>query len=123
DQKVEPAKSEEVAKGERVADIVTAVVEQHGDDRDRNALAQFEADPDDYRDVLGKKLLRLAETSPAVAQQLQPLAHQAGVQGTGVQGTVNISGGQLYGAVVGVNLSEIKSEYIFGRDDDKDEKK
>ncbi len=122
EQKATPAKTEEVAKGEKVAEVVKAAVQQHGDDKDRNALIQFEADPDDYRDVLEKKLVRLAEGNPAFAQQLQTLAQQAGVQGSGVQGNINVSGqGKIQGQAAAVNEGTMTGTFNFG-DDDKDEK-
>lgn len=73
------AKSDDAAKGEQAAPLIKAAVQQHGDDKDRNALIQFEADPDDYRSVLEAKLIRLAERNPAFAQQLQMLAQNANI--------------------------------------------
>ena len=116
------AKTAEVAKGEKVAEVVKAAVQQHGDDKDRNALAQFEDEPDEYREVLERKLARLAQANPAVAQQLQTLAQQAGVQGSGVQGNVNVSGqGKIYGPAAGVNTGTISGgTYNFGPEKDDD---
>lgn len=108
--------SAEATKGEQVAPLVKAAVEQHGDDKDRNALAQFEADPDDYREVLEKKLARLAERSPAFAQQLQALAQQANVQASGVQGSVNVYGGKVDQAA-GVNTGSMTYNARIDDDD------
>jgi hypothetical protein len=114
-----PEQSAEAKKGETALATIQQAVQQHGDDKDRNALAQFEADPEDYRDALERKLLRLAEANPAFAQQLQTLAQQAGVQGSGVQGNVNISGqGKVYGTATGVNTGTISGTYNIN--DDKD---
>jgi hypothetical protein len=41
--------------------------------------------------VLERKLLRLAETNPAFAQQFKTLAQNAGVQGSDVQGNINVN--------------------------------
>lgn len=114
-----PAKSDDAAKGEQTAPLIKAAVQQHGDDKDRTALAQFEADPDDYRSVLEAKLIRLAQRNSAFAQQLQTLAQNAGVQGSGVQGNVNVSGGMVNGAVTGVNTGTISGTYTFGKDEQK----
>src|SRR5436305_11464842 len=80
-----PTKSAEAAKGEQAAPLIKAAVLQHGDDKDRNALAQFEDEPDDYRGVLESKLARLADRNPVFAQQLQMLAQQANSQTGGGQ--------------------------------------
>jgi hypothetical protein len=64
----------------------------NGDDKGRNAFAQYEDELGEYREVLERKLVRLAEANPAFVQQLQTLAQNAGVQGSGIQGNVN--GGQ-----------------------------
>lgn len=108
-----PAQSAEAKTGQQVA----AIVQQHGDDKDRNALAQFDADPDDYRGVLETRLARLAERNPIVAQQLQTLAQQANIQTGGITGNVNISdSAKVKGTVAGVNAGTITSTYT-----DKDE--
>jgi hypothetical protein len=103
EQQAAPAKTEEAAKGEQIAQVVKAAVQQHGDDKDRNALVQFEADPDDYRDVLEKKLVRLAEGNPVFAQQLQTLAQHSNIQTGGVHGEVNVSGEGKVDLAAGVN--------------------
>jgi hypothetical protein len=119
-----PAKTEEVTKGETALAQVKQGVAQHGDEKDQNALAQFETDPDDYRDVFEKKLARLAERSPAFAQQLQTVAQQANIQTGGVQGSVNVSGeGKVYGPVVGANTGTISGTYTLGKKDDKGDQK
>lgn len=74
-----PAKSDDATKGEQAAPVIKAAVQQHGDDKDRNALAQFEADPEDYQQVFETKLIRLAERNPTLAQQFQTLAQQANI--------------------------------------------
>jgi hypothetical protein len=114
-----PAKSAEAAKGEQAAPLIKAAVLLHGDDKDRNALAQFEDEPDDYRGVLESKLARLAERNPAFAQQLQTLAQQANIQTGGVQGAVNVSGqGKIYGPTAGTNTGTMSGTYTFGADKD-----
>jgi|SRR5215213_9273983 len=117
EQKVAPAKTEEAAKGEQVAQVVKAAVQQHGNDKDRNAIAQFEDEPDDYREALERKLLRLAETNPAFAQQLQTVAQQANIQTGGVQGSVNVSGEGKVDQATGVNTGTMTYQ---ARSDDKD---
>lgn len=114
----EPPKTAEAATGEKVAAVIKAAVQQHGDDKDRTALAQFEDEPDDYHEVLERKLTRLAQANPAFAQQLQALAQQAGVQGSGVQGNVNVSGqGKIIGPAVGVSTGSITGTYNINDDD------
>jgi Na+-transporting methylmalonyl-CoA/oxaloacetate decarboxylase gamma subunit len=114
-----PAKSAEAAKGEQVAPVVKAAVQQHGTAKEQTTLELFEGDPDTYRTALEKVLADLATKNSAFAGQLQTVAQQADIQTGGVSGTVNVSGeGKVYGAAVGVNIGEIKGEYKFGAEDD-----
>jgi hypothetical protein len=120
EQQAEPAKSEEAAKGEQVAEIVKAGVEQHGSEVERTDLAIFERNPQRYQDGLARTLFDLAGREPSFARQLQTVAQQAGVQGSGVQGNVNVSGqGKIYGTATGVNTGTISGTYNFGEDKDK----
>ena len=103
EQKSAPAKSEAAAKGEQVAPLVKAAVQQHGDAKTQQTLALFEDDPDIYQEALRKALTRLAERSPAFATQLQTLAQQANIQTGGVQRAVNVSGEGKVDQAAGVN--------------------
>lgn len=104
EQQPAPPQDAEAARGAQVAPQITAAVQQHGDDKDRAALAMFADEPDTYQTALEKKLADLARRSPAFAQQLQALAQQANIPTGGVQGSVNVSGqGRVYGPATGVN--------------------
>lgn len=120
EQKAEPAKTEEAAKGEQVAQLVKAGVEQHGNEDERADLANFERNPERYQEGLARSLSDLASREPTFARRLQTVAQQAGVQGSGVQGNVNVSGdGKVYGTAAGVNTGTISGTYTFGEDNDK----
>jgi hypothetical protein len=116
EQQPAPAKSEDVTKGEQVAPIIKAGVEQHGDAKDRRALDNFEDDPDTYQEALQKVLTRLAAHAPPFAQQLQTLAQQANLQTGGVQGSVTVTG-KVIGTVTGVNTGTISGSYTINDDD------
>lgn len=117
----EPAKSEAAAQGEQAAPLVKAAVQQRGDAREQQALANFEDDPELYEGALKTVLTQLAERSPAFAAQIQAAAQQAGVQQADVQGTVNVSGeGKIYGPTAGVNQGQIT--YTYNPNDDKGHK-
>ena len=120
EQKAEPAKTEAATKGEQVAEVVKAGVERHGSEDERTDLANFERNPQRYGEGLARTLSDLAAREPAFAHQLQTVAQQAGVQGSGVQGNVNVSGeGKVYGTAVGVNTGTVAGTYNFGEDKDK----
>jgi hypothetical protein len=120
EQQAEPAKSEEAAKGEQVAQLVKAGVEQHGNEDERADLANFERNPQRYGEGLARVLWDLAGREPAFAEQLQTVVQQAGVQGSGVQGNVNVSGeGKVYGTATGVNTGTVSGTYNFAEDKDK----
>ena len=113
-----PAKSAEAAKGEQAAPLVKAAVQQHGDPKDQRALENFEDDPELYAGALKTMLTRLADRSPAFAQQLQTLAQQANIQTGGIQGSVNVSGqGRISGVAGGVITGDVT---YHARDDDQD---
>lgn len=115
ERKAAPEKTEQAAKGEQVAEVVEAPVQQHGNQDEKADLANFERNPERYRDGLTRALTDVAAREPAFAQQLQTLAQQAGVQGSGVQGNVNVSGeGKVYGTAAGVNTGTISGTYNFG---------
>jgi hypothetical protein len=103
EQKMAPAQSEEARKGEQVATVVQAAVQQHGDAKAQQTLALFEDDPDTYQEALRKVLARLAEQNPAFASQLQTVAQQANIQTGGIQGSVNVSGEGKVDQAAGVN--------------------
>jgi hypothetical protein len=123
EQQAAPAKIEEVAKGEQVAQVVETGIEQHGNADERADLANFERNPERYREGLARVLSDVAAREPAFAQQLQTVAQQANIQTGGVQGSVNVSGqGKIYGAAVGTNTGTISGTYTID-DDDKDEQR
>lgn len=111
-----PAKSDQAAKGEQAAPLVKAAVQQHGDPKAQQTLALFEDEPETYDEALRKVLARLAERSPAFAQQLQTLAQQANIQTGGIKGAVNVSGGKVDQAA-GINTGTMT---YHARDDDED---
>ena len=119
EQQPAPAKTAEVAKGEHAAPLVKASVQQHGEAKEQQALANFEDDPEMYEGALRTMLTRRADRSPAFASQLQTVAQQAQIQTGGVQGSVNNSG-TIKGAAVGVNTGTISGTYNFGADKDDD---
>jgi len=113
-----PAQSAEAAQGEQAAPLVKAALQQHGSASDQRALTNFEDDPELYEGALKTMLTRLADRSPAFAQQLQTLAQQASIQTGGVQGSVNVSGQGKVDQAAGVNTGTMTYN---ARDDDKDE--
>lgn len=115
EQKPAPAKDAEVAKGEQTAPLVKASVQQHGDAKEQQALANFEDDPEMYEGALKTMLTRLAERSQAFAAQLQTAAQHANVQGSGVQGNVNVAEGGKVDQAAGVNYGSMS--YHAGRDE------
>ena len=123
EQKAAPAKTEEAARGEQVAAIVTTGIEQHGNADERVDLANFERNPERYREGLARVLTDIAARAPVFAGQLQTVAQQANIQSGGVHGNVTISGqGKVYGTAVGTNTGPISGTYHMS-DDDKDETK
>jgi hypothetical protein len=121
EQKPEPDKSEEAAKGQQVADIVKAGVEQHGNEDERTDLANFERNPQRYQDGLVTVLRDIADREPAFAGQLQTLAQQANIQTGGIQGTATASDqARVYGTVAGVNTGTISGTYNVDDEDDED---
>lgn len=63
-----------VQHGARIQQVVRAGVEQHGDEYERNDLANFEREPQRYREFIVHMVSSIATRSPAFAQQLQMLA-------------------------------------------------
>jgi hypothetical protein len=123
EQQAAPTKTEEAAKGEKVATVVETGIQKYGDADERADLANFERNPERYRDGLARVLADVAAREPAFASQLQTVAQQANIQTGGVQGSVNISGqGKVYGTAAGTNTGTISGTYNIG-DDDKDETK
>jgi hypothetical protein len=113
-----PAKTEEVAKGERAMEVVKAGIEQHGNEDEHADLANFERNPKRYQDGLARVLTDIAARKPAFAQQLQTLAQHANIQTGGAHGNVNVSGeGKIYGPASGVNTGSIT--YAYNEKDDK----
>ncbi|MBK9945508.1 MAG: hypothetical protein IPP13_28290 [Kouleothrix sp.] len=107
EQKPAPAQSAEAARGAQAAPLVKAAVQQYGDAREQQALANFEDDPEMYAGALRTALTRLADRSPAFAAQLQTAAQHANVQGSGVQGNVNVAEGGTVNQATGVNYGTI----------------
>jgi hypothetical protein len=98
-----PTKTEDVQKGEQVAQVVEAGMKEHGDKREQRALEDFQDDPEWYQDNLQRALAALAERTPTFAQQLQDVAKQTNVAQTGgVHGTATV-GRDNYGQNTGVN--------------------
>jgi hypothetical protein len=103
-----PPKDAIAEHGEQIAAVVKTAMHHHGDERDRHAVENFEAEPDDYRDVLERKLTRLAERDSAVAEQLRTLAAHVSDPIGGVHGRVHIGGdSSVSGVVAGVNTGTI----------------
>jgi hypothetical protein len=102
-QEAAPEQSKEAKQGEAVAQPIKAAVARHGTAKDAKAVANFEDDPDTYREALQKVLTRLAEGNPAFAAQLQALAQQHGVAPGSVTGTVNVSDSAKVDQAAGVN--------------------
>ena len=123
EQKAIPAKTEEVAKGEQVAQVVETGIQTYGKPEEQTALAGYQQSPQLFEPVLTKVLADVAAREPAFAGQLQIVAQQANIQTGGIQGAVNVSGeGKIYGTAVGTNTGTISGTYNIG-DDDKAEKK
>jgi hypothetical protein len=120
EKKAAPTKDAEAAKGEQAAPLVKAAVQQHGDAKDQRALDNFEDDPEMYEGALKTMLTRLADRSPAFAQQLQTAAQQANIQTGGTRGEVNVSGQGKVDQAAGVNTGTMNYQ---ARDDAGDRKR
>ena len=112
-----PVRTEEVAKGEKIAEVVKAGIAQHGSEDERTDLASFERHPQRYNNSLARVISDIASREHGFAQQLQTLAQEVSIQTDGVQGSVNINGGKVYGAVVGVNTGTISGTYTINDKD------
>lgn len=116
-----PSKGEAAAKGEQVAPLIKAAVEQHGATKEQTTLQLFEDDPETYEEPLKKVLISLADHNPAFASHIQTLAQKADIQTGGIQGSINVSGqGKVYGPAAGVNTGTMSGTYSFGETDDQD---
>jgi hypothetical protein len=114
-----PAKTDEATKGEQVAQVLETGIQQHGKPDEQTALAGYQQNPQLFEPVLSKVIADVAGRNPAFAQQLQTLAQQAGVQGSGVQGNINVSGqGKIQGQAAGVNTGTMSGTFSFNDDDD-----
>jgi hypothetical protein len=121
EQKAAPAKTDEAAKGEQVAQVVETGIQKYGDADEQADLANFERNPERYRESLVRVLSDVAAREPAFAGQLQTVAQQANIQTGGVQGTATVrDNARVYGTVAGVNTGTISGTYNTG--DDKDDK-
>ena len=78
-----PTKPAEATKGEVLAPKVAEIIATHGSDADRQALADFDDDPETYEKVLVKRLTQLVERVPAAAHTLQTIAQQATIAPSG----------------------------------------
>jgi hypothetical protein len=102
-----PTKTEDVQKGEQVAQVVEAGMKEHGDKREQRALEDFQEDPEWYQDNLQRALAVVAERNPTFAQQLQRVAEQTNVAQTGgVHGTAEVKG-ENYGQNIGANTGSV----------------
>jgi hypothetical protein len=120
-QQAAPAKTEDVAKGEQVAQVVETGIQKYGNEDERADLANFARNPERYREGLAHVLSDIAKREAAFAGQLQTVAQQANIQTGGVQGSVNVSGeGKIYGPATGVNEGDIT--YTYNPTTDKDDK-
>jgi hypothetical protein len=117
DQQAAPAKTEEAAKGEQVAQVVESGIQKYGKPEEQTALAGYQQSPQLFEPVLSKVLTDIATREPAFAQQIQTLAQQANIQTGGVQGSVNVSGQGKVDQAAGVNTGTMT---YHTRDDDKD---
>jgi hypothetical protein len=57
----EPDATSQVQEGKQALDVVREGIQKHGDTNDQRTLAGFEAEPDEYADMLKKKLTNLAQ--------------------------------------------------------------
>lgn len=117
EQKAAPAKTEEATQGEQVAGIVKTGIEQHGNADERADLANFERNPERYREGLARVLSDIAARAPAFAGQLQAVAQQANIQTGGVQGSVNVSDHGKVDLAAGVNTGTMT---YHAREDEQD---
>jgi hypothetical protein len=102
-----PTKTEDVQKGEQVAQVVEAGMKEHGDKREQRALEDFQDDPEWYQDNLQRALAVLAERNPTFAQQLQRVAEQTNVAQTGGIHGSSVVHGDNPGISVGVSTGTI----------------
>lgn len=101
--KPEPEKPAEADKGKKVAEVVEAGIETHGNDDEKEDLKGFQRNPERYAEMMQRVLSELAKREPAFAQQLRELAKEHKVkQSGGVHGEANI-GGNSYGQTAGVS--------------------
>lgn len=99
-----------VERAEAALPVVQRAVEQYGNEDEKTDLVSFERNPQRNASNLERTLIDIVGRVPEVAQQLQTLAQQANVQGSGV----NISGGTVYGSVTGQNTGTQTNTYTFG---------
>jgi hypothetical protein len=115
EQKAAPAKTEDVAKGEQVAQVVETGIQTYGKPEEQTALAGYQQSPQLFESALSKVLADVAAREPAFAQQLQTVAQQANIQTGGVHGEVNVSGAGKVDQAAGVNTGTMS--YQAGKDD------
>lgn len=107
--------TETVEHAEAALPVIQHAVNQYGNEDEKADLASFERNPQRNASNLERTLIDIAGRVPEVAQQLQTLAQQANMQGSGV----NISGGTVYGSVTGQNTGTQTNTYTFGNQDKK----
>ena len=116
EQQAAPAKTEEVAKGEKVAQVIETGIQKYGKPEEQTALAGYQQSPQLFAPVLTKVLTDIAARQPAFATQHQTLAPQANIQTGGVQGNANVSGEGKVDQAAGVNIGMM----TYHARDDKD---
>jgi hypothetical protein len=78
-----PQPDEETKKGEEVAQVIEAGIQQHGGIDEQTALAGFRQNPEMFASVLEQAMKNLAQREPTFAQQLQRMAERINIAQTG----------------------------------------
>ncbi len=99
--------------GEAAMNVVRTGIVQFGNADEQADLVNFERNPTRYEPLLATVVTDIARRNATFAQQLQLLAQHTNLSTSPVHGTVNVSGGTVYGPVAGTNTATMDSTYTF----------
>jgi Tfp pilus assembly protein FimV len=102
-----PTKTEDVQKGEQVAQVVETGIQQHGNAEEQSTLPLYQANPARFESIMQDMMRDLARREPAFNQQLQDVAKQTNVAQTGgVRGEAHVHGTNS-GINIGANTGSV----------------
>jgi Tfp pilus assembly protein FimV len=102
-----PTKTEDVQKGEQVAQVVETGIQQHGNAEEQSTLPLYQANPARFENIMQDMVRDLAQREPAFNQQLQDVAKQTNVAQTGGIHGSSVVHGDNPGISVGVSTGTI----------------